>query len=96
MWLSGHVRSSATMWRSQLFAVASDPGVAGATPVFLFRGGIHLRAHDHAYVVHIDFVLKIKISLSQQPFHSLRSRSDEAQGVFLAWTQPNSFPGNDS
>ena len=83
MWLSGHFRSSETKWRLQLFPVASDPGTAGATPVFLFLGGIHLRAHDRAYV-HIDFVLNIICSLSQRPFHSLRSRCDEAQRcVFL-------------
>ena len=57
MRLSGHFRNTDTMWRLQLFVVASDPDVARAAPMLLVLGWIHLRAHDHAHAVDKDFVL---------------------------------------
>ena len=79
---SGHFRSTETMWRWQLFAVASDPDVAGATPLCSALGRIPLRSHDHAHAVNKDFVLNRYFPVSQQPLYSLRSRSQEPQMRF--------------
>ena len=46
---SGHFRG--TEGAGSFSVVAPDPDVAGATPVFLVLGRLHVRAHDHAHAV---------------------------------------------